>query len=131
VLAGNVPLAMVDLPSSLQQINAGKLVAYAVTSPQRLPQLPEVPTLSEAGLSGYDSTGWFGVVAPAGTPDAVVAKLNAEITAALNDEQVKAKMRNLGVEPAPTTPEQFEAYIKSETTKWAKVIKQANIKLGQ
>jgi tripartite-type tricarboxylate transporter receptor subunit TctC len=131
VLAGNVPLAMVDLPSSLQQIKAGKLVAYAVTSPQRLPQLPEVPTLSEAGLSGYDSTGWFGVVAPAGTPDAVVAKLNAEITAALNDEQVKAKMRNLGVEPAPTTPEQFEAYIKSETTKWAKVIKQANIKLGQ
>jgi tripartite-type tricarboxylate transporter receptor subunit TctC len=131
VLAGNVPLAMVDLPSSLQQIKAGKLVAYAVTSPQRLPQLPEVPTLSEAGLSGYDSTGWFGVVAPAGTPDAVVAKLNAQITAALNDEQVKAKMRNLGVELAPTTPEQFEAYIKSETTKWAKVIKQANIKLGQ
>jgi tripartite-type tricarboxylate transporter receptor subunit TctC len=131
VLAGNVPLAMVDLPSSLQQVKAGKLIAFAVTSPQRLPQLPDVPTLSEAGLAGYDSTGWFGVVAPAGTPDAVVAKLNAEITAALNDEQVKAKMRNLGVEPAPTTPQQFEDYIKSETTKWAKVIKQANIKLGQ
>jgi len=131
VLAGNVPLAVVDLPASLQQIKAGKLVAYAVTSPQRLPQLPDVPTVSEAGLAGYDSTGWFGVVAPAGTPDAIVQKLNAEIVAALNDEQVKASMRNLGVEPAPTTPEQFGSYIRSETAKWAKVIRQANIKIDQ
>jgi len=102
VLAGNVPLAVVDLPSALQHIKAGKLVAYAVTSPERLPQLPDVPTVSEAGLAGYDSTGWFGVVAPAGTPQAIVNRLNAEITAALNDEQIKASMRNLGVEPAPT-----------------------------
>jgi tripartite-type tricarboxylate transporter receptor subunit TctC len=131
VLAGNVPLAVVDLPSSLQQIKAGKLVAFAVTSPQRLPQLPDVPTVAEAGLAGYDSTGWFGVVAPAGTPDAIVQKLNAEIVAALNDEQVKAAMRNLGVEPAPTTPEAFEAYIRSETAKWAKVIRQANIRIDQ
>jgi tripartite-type tricarboxylate transporter receptor subunit TctC len=131
VLAGNVPLAVVDLPSSLQQIKAGKLIAFAVTSPQRLPQLPDVPTVSEAGLAGYDSTGWFGVVAPVGTPDAIVQRLNAEIVAALNDEQVKAGMRNLGVEPAATTPEQFGAYIRSETAKWAKVIKQANIKIDQ
>jgi tripartite-type tricarboxylate transporter receptor subunit TctC len=131
VLAGNVPLAVVDLPSALQQIKAGKLIAYAVTSPQRLPQLPDVPTVSEAGLAGYDSTGWFGVVAPAGTPAAIVNKLNAEITAALNDEQIKSSMRNLGVEPAPTKPEVFEAYIRSETQKWAKVIRTANIKLDQ
>ena len=130
VLAGNVPLAVVDLPASLQQIKAGKLVAYAVTSPQRLPQLPDVPTVAEAGLAGYDSTGWFGVVAPAGTPDAIVKQLNAEIVAALNDEQIGASMRNLGVEPAPSTPEQFEAYIRSETQKWAKVIRQANIRIG-
>jgi tripartite-type tricarboxylate transporter receptor subunit TctC len=129
VLAGNVPLAVVDLPSALQQIKAGKLIAYAVTSPQRLPQLPDVPTVSEAGLAGYDSTGWFGVVAPAGTPQPIVNKLNAEITAALNDEQIKTNMRNLGVEPAPTKPEVFEAYIRSETQKWAKVIRAANIKL--
>jgi len=130
-LAGNVPLAVVDLPSALQQIKAGKLVAYAVTSPQRLAQLPDVPTVSEAGLTGYDSTGWFGVVAPAGTPPAIVQKLNAEITAALKDEQIVASMRNLGVEPAPTTPEAFEAYIRSETQKWSKVIKQANIRIDQ
>lgn len=131
VLAGNVQLAVVDLPASLQQIKAGKLVAYAVTSPQRLPQLPDVPTVAEAGLAGYDSTGWFGVVAPAGTPDDIVKRLNTEIVAALNDEQIKASMRNLGVEPAPGTPAQFEDYIRSETQKWAKVIRQANIKLGQ
>jgi tripartite-type tricarboxylate transporter receptor subunit TctC len=129
VLAGTVPLAVVDLPSALQHIKAGKLTAFAVTSPQRLPQLPDVPTVAEAGLAGYDSTGWFGVVAPAGTPAAVVARLNAEITAALNDEQVKASMRNLGVEPAPTTAAAFEAYIRSETDKWAKVIRQAQIKI--
>jgi tripartite-type tricarboxylate transporter receptor subunit TctC len=129
VLSGNVPLAVVDLPAALQQIRAGKLVAYAVTSPQRLPQLPDVPTASEAGLTGYESIGWFGVVAPAGTPPAVVQRLNAEITGALNDEAIRTHMRDLGVEPMPTTPEVFEAYIKSETTKWAKVIHQANIKL--
>ena len=129
VLGGQLPLAVVDLPASLQQIKAGKLIAYAVTSPQRLPTLPEVPTASEAGLPGYDSTGWFGVVAPAGTPAAIVARLNAEIAAALNDPQIQASMRNLGVEPAPGKPDAFEAYIRSETQKWGKVIRQANIKL--
>ena len=129
VLGGQLPLAVVDLPAALQQIRAGKLVAYAVTSPQRLPTLPDVPTAAEAGLAGYDSTGWFGVVAPAGTSTSVIARLNAEITAALSDPQVQASMRNLGVEPAPGKPEAFEAYIRSETQKWAKVIRQANIKL--
>jgi tripartite-type tricarboxylate transporter receptor subunit TctC len=129
VLAGNVPLAVVDLPSALQQIKAGKLVAYAVTSPQRLPQLPDVPTVAEAGLPGYESIGWFGVVAPAGTPQAVINRLNAEITGALNDEKIKATMRGLGVEPMPMKPEVFDAYIRSETHKWAKVIHDANIKL--
>jgi tripartite-type tricarboxylate transporter receptor subunit TctC len=129
VLGGQLPLAVVDLPAALQQIKAGKLIAYAVTSAQRLPTLPDVPSVSEAGLTGYDSTGWFGLVAPAGTPAAIVARLNTEITAALNDPQIQASMRNLGVEPAPGKPEAFEAYIRSETQKWAKVIKQANIRL--
>jgi tripartite-type tricarboxylate transporter receptor subunit TctC len=128
-MAGQIPLAVVDLPSSLQQIKAGKLLAFAVTSPQRLPMLPEVPTVAEAGLPGYDSTGWFGVVAPAETPTPVVARLNAEINAALRDEQIQAAMRNLGVEPAPGTPKAFDDYIRAETMKWAQVIKAANIKL--
>ncbi|MDI1268762.1 MAG: tripartite tricarboxylate transporter substrate binding protein [Polaromonas sp.] len=129
VLAGQIPLAVVDLPSALQHIKAGKLVAYAVTSPQRLPMLPDVPTVSEGGLTGYDSTGWFGVVAPAGTPAPVIARLNAEITAALNDNEIKASMRNLGVEPAPGTAAEFEVYIKSETVKWARVIKTSGTKI--
>ena len=129
VLAGNVPLAVVDLPAALQQIRAGKLVAYAVTSPQRLPQLADVPTVAEAGLPGYESIGWFGVVAPAGTPQAIVQRLNTEINDALNDEKIKARMRDLGVEPMPGRVEAFDGYIRSETTKWAKVIRQANIKL--
>ena len=129
VLGNQIPFAIADLPASLQQIKAGKLVAIAVTSPQRLPTLPDIPTVSEAGLAGYDSTGWFGVVAPAGTPPAIVARLNAEINAALKDEQIMSSMRNLGVEPAPGTAEAFEAYIRAETVKWANVIKRANIKL--
>jgi tripartite-type tricarboxylate transporter receptor subunit TctC len=129
VMGNQLPLAVVDLPASLQQIKAGKLTALAVTSPQRLPQLPDVPTVAEQGLAGYDSTGWFGVVAPAGTPAPIVARLNAAINAALNDEQVRAGMRNLGVEPVPGTAQAFDAYIRSETQKWSKVIRQANIKL--
>jgi tripartite-type tricarboxylate transporter receptor subunit TctC len=129
VLSGQVPLAIVDLPASLQHIKAGKLTAYAVTSLQRLSSMPDVPTLSESGLAGYDSTGWFGLVAPAGTPSAIVARMNTEITAALNDDAIKTSMRNLGVEPAPSSVEAFEAYIKSESQKWAKVIKTANIKI--
>lgn len=128
-MAGQIPLAMVDLTSALQQIKAGKLVAYAVTSPKRLPMLPDVPTVSEAGLTGYDSTGWFGVVAPAGTPAPVIARLNAEINAALGDEQLRTSMRNLGVEPAPASADAFDRYIRDETTKWAGVIRTANIKL--
>jgi len=91
--------------------------------------LPEVPTVAEAGLPGYDSTGWFGVVAPAGTPAPVVARLNAELNAALGDEQVKTAMRALGVEPAPGSVESFDSYIRAETKKWAQVIQDAHIKL--
>jgi tripartite-type tricarboxylate transporter receptor subunit TctC len=129
VLAGQVPLGVVDLPAALAHIRAGKLVAFAVTSPQRLPQLPEVPTVAESGLPGYDSTGWFGVVAPSGTPDAVVERLNAEITAALSDPAIVAAMRAQGVEPVPGTAAAFAAYIRSETTKWSGVVRKAGIKV--
>jgi tripartite-type tricarboxylate transporter receptor subunit TctC len=129
VLAGQVPIGMVDLPSALQHIRAGKLIAIAVTSPQRLSQLPDVPTVSESGLAGYDSTGWFGIVVPTGTPQAIINRLNLEITAALNDESIRSNMRAQGVEPAPSTQEAFGAYISTETAKWAKVIRTANIKL--
>ncbi len=129
VLAGQVPLAMSDLPAALQHIKAGKLVAYGVTTPQRLPMLPDVPTVAEAGLPGYDSTGWFGLVAPAGTPAAVVTRLNAEFGAALRDPTIQTTIRGMGMEPVPGTVESFDAYIRSESRKWAEVIRKANIKL--
>lgn len=129
VLAGQVPLAMSDLPAALQHIKAGKLVAYGVTTPQRLPMLPDVPTVAEAGLPGYDSTGWFGLVAPAGTPAAIVTRLNAEFGAALRDPTIQTTIRGMGMEPVPGTVESFDAYIRSESRKWAEVIRKANIKL--
>lgn len=129
VLAGNVSLAVVDLPAGLPQIQAGKVVAYAVTSPQRLASLPNVPTMAEAGVSGYDSTGWFGVVAPASTPTPIVTTLHAAINAALDDDAVKASIRKLGVEPVAESREAFDAYIRSETQKWGDLVKTAGIKL--
>jgi tripartite-type tricarboxylate transporter receptor subunit TctC len=129
-LSGQVQLSVTDLAAALPHIKAGKLKAFAVTSPKRLSNLPEVPTLSESGLTGYDSTGWFGLVAPTGTPPQVIQRLHTEFTAALNDESIKSQMRQNGMEPLSTTMEGFDAYIKSETQKWAKVIKQANIKLN-
>jgi tripartite-type tricarboxylate transporter receptor subunit TctC len=129
VLGGQIPLAVVDLPASLQQIKAGKLVAYAVTSSKRLPMLPDVPTVAEAGVPGYESTGWFGVVAPADTPQPIVSRVWAQISAALADPGIRTDMRNLGVEPATSTPQSFAAYIGAETLKWASVIKTAGIKL--
>lgn len=129
VLSGQVPLGVADLPGSLQFIKAGKLTAYAVTSQQRLAALPDVPTLNESAVPGYESVGWFGIVAPAGTLTPIINLLNKEITATLNEEGVKANLRNLGLEPNPTTVAGFESYIKSEIKKWAQVIKSAKIKL--
>ncbi len=128
-LAGQIPLAVTDLPAAIQHIRAGKLMAFSVTGSRRVPALPEVPTVAEAGLAGYESVGWFGIVAPAATPDAIVNKLNAAIVEALNDPAIQTNIRGIGVEPAPSTPQAFADYIKSETVKWGEVIRNAGIKL--
>jgi tripartite-type tricarboxylate transporter receptor subunit TctC len=129
VLGGQIPYAMVDLTSALPHVKTGKLIAIGVTSEKRLTMLPEVPTFNESGVIGYESTGWFGVVAPQGTTNSQVAKLHAELTAALNDVELRKSMLNMGVEPSPTKPEEFEQIIKSEIVKWARVIKTAGTKL--
>jgi len=128
-LAGQIPLAVTDLPAAIQHIRAGKLMAFSVTGSRRVPALPDVPTVAEAGLAGYESVGWFGIVAPAATPDAIVNKLNAAIVEALNDPAIQTNIRAIGVEPAPSTPQAFADYIKSETVKWGQVIRNAGIKL--
>ncbi len=129
VLSSQVPLGVVDLAASLPNIKAGKLIAFAVTSPQRLSMLPEVPSVSEAALPGYDSTGWFGLVAPAGTPNEIIVKLNTAFNSALNEENIQKTMRGMGMEPTPSSAAAFDEYMHSETKKWGQVIREANIKL--
>ena len=129
VIGGQVPAGMLDLPSVLQQIKAGKVRALAVTGSTRLAQLPDVPTLAEAGVKGYESTGWFGVVAPAATPPAIVNRLQNEMRAVLSDPEVIAGARAAGVELSATTSAEFGRFIASETVKWADVIKRSGTKL--
>ncbi|MGJ7579739.1 tripartite tricarboxylate transporter substrate binding protein [Variovorax sp. RHLX14] len=109
------------------QVKSGKLRALAVTTPKRLAALPDVPTVAESGLPGYETSTWGGLLAPAGTPAATVALLNAEVDRILAMPDVRQRFENAGMEPVGGTPKQFSAFIASETTKWAKVAAQAGI----
>lgn len=128
VLAGHIALAMLDLPSSLELIRAKRIKAVAVTSTKRLATLPDVPTFAERGVAGYESVGWFGLVAPAGTPPAIVARLNGAFVTALQDKSVAEKISAQGAEPAPTSVEAFRDFIGTENGKWRKLITEAGIK---
>jgi tripartite-type tricarboxylate transporter receptor subunit TctC len=129
VLGGQVPLGVVDVPSAIAHVRAGKMRALAVTSKQRISAAPEVPTFEEAGVPGYEAIGWFGVVAPAATPRPVIERLNAEIRAALATPEIRSRALAAGTEPLTNTPEEFAAMIREETKKWAEVIKAGGIKL--
>ena len=120
--AGQLPLAIADIPASIAFIKSGRLRALGITSAKRSVALPDVPTFAEAGVAGYESTGWFGIVAPAGTPAAVIERLNAELQAALNDPEIRQRVVASGAEPAPGTAAEFRSLIESEIPKWAKVI---------
>ena len=122
-VADQLPLAIADIPSSIAFIKSGRLKALGVTSAKRSVALPDVPTFAEAGLPGYESTGWFGIVAPAGTPAAVIDRLNAELQSALNDPETRQRIVASGAEPMPGTPAEFRGMIESEIPKWEKVIK--------
>jgi tripartite-type tricarboxylate transporter receptor subunit TctC len=128
VLAGHIPLAVLDIPASKQLINDGKLKALGVSAAKRVVFLPDVPPLAEQGLSEFESVGWFGVVAPAGTPPDIVNTLNAAFVKALSDPAAIEKIRVLGAEPAPSSPEAFAKFIQSESAKWGKLIAETGIK---
>ena len=127
LVGGQIPLGLIGLPPTLPHIKAGRLKVFAVTARKRSPSLPDVPTVEEAGLAGYETVQWFGPVAPAGTPKPVVAKLAAEVTRILALPDVKQKLLDTGVEPVGGTPEQFNAFIGTEMIKWAKVARDAGI----
>jgi tripartite-type tricarboxylate transporter receptor subunit TctC len=129
LLAGQVQLMFDNLPPSLPQIKAGKLRALAVTSLTRAPALPDVPTLSESGLPGFEASSWFGILAPAGTPAPIVAKLNAEVAKWLATPEAREKLLKQGANPAGGTPEDFAKHIAAETAKWAKVVKESGAKI--
>jgi tripartite-type tricarboxylate transporter receptor subunit TctC len=129
VLGGQVPLGVVDVPSAIANVRAGKIRALAVTTKRRITAAPEVPTFEEAGLPGYEAVGWFGTVAPAGTPPDVIRKLNSEIRGALSVPDVRERALAAGAEPYTDSPEEFAAFIREETKKWAEVIKAAGVKL--
>jgi tripartite-type tricarboxylate transporter receptor subunit TctC len=129
LIGGQVQVMFDNLPSSLAQIKAGKLRAVAVTSLKRAPALPDVPTLNESGLPGFEASSWFGILGPAGTPPAVVTRINAEVNKWLQSPDAREKLLAQGAEAAGGTPESFVAHIKSETEKWAKVVKASGAKV--
>jgi tripartite-type tricarboxylate transporter receptor subunit TctC len=128
LIGGQIPFMFSNLSAIVGNVKAGQLRAIAVTSPQRAPALPDVPTMSEAGLTGFESATWFAMVAPTGTPQAVRGRLNAEVKRALALPDVKQRYADLGMTAEDSTPASVDAYIKSEIAKWTKVITEANIK---
>ena len=128
LLGGQVQLMFSDAPTALPHIKSGRVRALGVASPKRSTLVPDLPTIAESGVKGYEAYSWAGVVAPAGTPAAIVAKLNADISKALSQPDVKKRLFEEGAEAMPTTPEQFGKMLKAEIAKWTKVVKDANIK---
>ena len=129
VMAGFVEIMFENLPSALPFINANKLKVLAVTGKDRSPVVKSVPTLAESGFPGFDMVSWQALVAPAGTPRAVVDRLNAEVAKVLKTPEMKEKMTGLGTDIVANSPEQFAQYLREETAKWSKIVRDAGIKL--
>ncbi len=128
LLGGHHVLYFGNVPSVIQHVRSGKLRALAVTGPKRTPAVPDMPTVAESGIPGYEVTTWYGVSAPAKTPRPIIDRLNSEIVRALNSPDLRKQLQNSGADPAGNTPEQYTAYVQNEIAKWAKVIKAAGLK---
>ncbi|HEY9447866.1 MAG TPA: tripartite tricarboxylate transporter substrate-binding protein, partial [Burkholderiales bacterium] len=128
LVAGNIQLVFATAASAVPQIKAGRIKGLAVTTAKRSGLMPDLPTISEAGLKGFEANNWYGIVVPAKTPRSIINRLNAEVTKILHMPEIKSFLFNQGLDVAPGTPEQFGAYIKSERTKWAKVVKASGAK---
>ncbi|GAA0602171.1 tripartite tricarboxylate transporter substrate binding protein [Craurococcus roseus] len=129
LLSGNVKLMMDSVISALPHIQAGKLAPIAVTTPERAPQLPQVPTIAEAVSPGYGAYGWTGLVGPAGMPAEVVRKVNADVVSILREPAMAARFVEMGVIAAPGTPEEFGAFVRREIAQWREVARAANVRL--
>jgi tripartite-type tricarboxylate transporter receptor subunit TctC len=130
VIAGHIPFMVVDLQPALQQIREGKVRVLGVTTPKRVAAAPDIPTLAEAGLPGFELVAWQGVVAPAGTPRAVIDALAAQIAKLMADPATRDKLTTMSLEPLPpSTPDGFAAYIKTEIERWAVIVKNSGVEL--
>ncbi len=130
LLGGQVHLMFDNLASALPNVKAGKLRALAVTTLARSEAIPELPTIAESGLPGFDLSTWFGLMVPAGTPPEIVARLNAEIVRALDAKDMRERLEKMGAEPLPNnTPEHFAAFIRAEAAKYAKVVKDSGARV--
>jgi len=128
LLAGQVDLLFAPSQAVIQHVRAGKLKALATTGTRRADTLPDLPTVAESGLPGYAAVGWFGLLAPAATPRAVVEKLSTDANRVLSDPDTKKRMQSLGADPSGTTPEEFARFIRDDQAKWAKLMREAGIK---
>ncbi|MBI1964645.1 MAG: tripartite tricarboxylate transporter substrate binding protein [Betaproteobacteria bacterium] len=128
LVAGHVEIFVAVISTAMPQVEAGKARALAVTGGKRAVALPDVPTVAETGLKGYEATNWYGYLAPAATPRAIIERLHKETVAILNLPDVKKTLLNRGIDAVPSSPEQFAAHIRKETDKWTKVIKEAGLK---
>jgi tripartite-type tricarboxylate transporter receptor subunit TctC len=128
LLGGQLTLVFANLSAVIGNVKAGSLRALAVASAQRGPSAPEIPTISEVALPGFDAATWFALVAPAGTPREIVQRLNAEVTRFVGQADVQQRFADLGMTISAGTPDALDGYIKSEIAKWAKVIKDADVK---
>jgi tripartite-type tricarboxylate transporter receptor subunit TctC len=122
LLGGQVQLMFDNMPSALPHVKTGKLRALAVTAAKRSPATPDLPTIAESGVPGFEATSWFGLLAPAGTPKEIVTKLNKEVVRILKTPDVKERLLAQGAEPVGNSPEQFAGHIKAEIVKWRKVV---------
>jgi tripartite-type tricarboxylate transporter receptor subunit TctC len=123
LVAGHVQLASIGLPPSMEYVKAGRLRAIAVTSTKRSPLLPDVPTVSESGLPGFDVTSWYGVFAPVALPRSLVTRVNGDISAILEAPDLRERLQRMDAEPSPLSPEDFARFVREEIAKWAKVVK--------
>jgi tripartite-type tricarboxylate transporter receptor subunit TctC len=129
LLAGHVALSFATSPSAVPQVKSGKLRALAVSTAKRISALPDVPTIAESGVPGFEASGANGLVGPAGLPTAIVEKLNAEVVRIVNDPTMRKFLSEQGAEPQTTTPAEYAAYIKSEVAKWAKAVKDSGARV--
>ena len=129
VMAGDIPMSINPLPEVVGQLDGGQLRAIAVTTAARAKSLPDVPTVAESGVAGYDTAVWWGFLGPANMPPALVARIQADIATALKDPVVMTALEKIGATPLGSSPAEFDAYMRAEAAKWGPILKEANIKI--